>query len=532
MKALYKMSVAAALLGATFLTPSCTNLDETIYSEVTADNYYKSGDEVMAALLRPWGHFSGSMFAQAPYLLQELTADGVAWPQKGRHGYDGGAWIRLHRHQWTPIENEVERAWYLMYMGIGLANNMLADIENIDFEALKVPISKEQAKAEMRTYRAYCYWYLMDLYGDVPITETIGEMNPATNTRKEVFDYVVKELTESIPSLSESKIDSYGRVSKWGAMALLAKVYLNAEVYSGTAHLDDCISVCNELQANGGFVLDKNWNDPFKADNDKVSTENIWVVAYDQIYGKGMGWYLRWFHYAHQSGWNLKSGPWNGLVCQPDFYVMFADNDKRKTEGFLIGTQYPRKKDENGNYYFDTNAQPLLGSEEYAGEPLVLVKDIKSMTEGEENSGARSIKYEVIEQSLGDQDNDWVIFRYSDILFMKAEALMRKNGNNANQEVVDLVNSVRERAFDAADWEKAKYTTATLTMDEFLRERGREFAFEGCRRTDMIRFGKYVTTSWWDHPASMKAEYNLFPVPSKQLASNPNLKPNAANSLY
>ena len=198
----------------------------------------------------------------------------------------------------------------------------------------------------------------------------------------------------------------------------------------------------------------------------------------------------------------------------------------------MIGTQYPRKKDENGNYYFDTNAQPLLGSEEYAGEPLVLVKDIKSMTEGEENSGARSIKYEVIEQSLGDQDNDWVIFRYSDILFMKAEALMRKNGNKANQEVVDLVNSVRERAFDAADWEKAKYTTATLTMDEFLRERGREFAFEGCRRTDMIRFGKYVTTSWWDHEASMKAEYNLFPVPSKQLASNPNLKPNAANSLY
>ena len=211
-EALYKMSVVAALLGATFLTPSCTNLDETIYSEVTADNYYKSGDEVMAALLRPWGHFSGSMFAQAPYLLQELTADGVAWPQKGRHGYDGGAWIRLHRHQWTPIEEQVERAWYLMYMGIGLANNMLADIENIDFEALNVPISKEQARAEMRTYRAYCYWNLMDLYGDVPISETIGEANPEKKSRKEVFDYVVNELTESIPNLTESKTESYGRV--------------------------------------------------------------------------------------------------------------------------------------------------------------------------------------------------------------------------------------------------------------------------------------------------------------------------------
>ncbi len=530
MKSIYKLCVAAAILGVTSFS-SCTNLDETIYSEVTADNYYNSGDEVMAALLRPWGHFSGSMFAQAPYLLQELTADGCAWPQKGRHGYDGGAWIRLHRHQWTPIENEVERAWYLMYMGIGLANNMLADIEKIDFEKLKVPISKDQARAEMRTYRAYCYWYLMDLYGDVPVTEVVGTMNPATNSRSEVYDYVVKELKEAIPALSDNKTETYGRVSKWGAMALLARVYLNAEVYSGTPHWDDCIAICNDF-ASAGFQLDTKWNTPFLADNDKLSKENIWVVAYDQVYGHGMGWYGRWLHYAHQQGWNLKAGPWNGIVCQPSFYDSFADNDLRKTEGFLIGTQYPRIAHEDGTYTYDTSAEPLKGSEEYSGEPLVFVNEIKSMTEGEENSGARSIKYEAKELSLFDQDNDWVIFRYSDILFMKAEAILHKNGNKANQEVVDLVNSVRQRSFNAEDWEKAKYTVATLTADEFLAERGREFAFEGTRRSDMIRFNKYVTTSWWDHKASLKAEYNLFPIPSKQLASNPNLKPNAANSLY
>lgn len=530
MKTLNKICAATLLLGATIF-PSCTNLDETIYSEVTADNYYKSGDEVMAAMMRPWGHLNGSMFAQAPYLLQELTADGCAWPQKGPHGYDGGAWIRLHRHQWTPIEEQVERAWYLMYMGVGLSNNMLADIENIDFAALKVAMSKEQAKAEMRTYRAYCYWNLMDLYGDIPVSESIGEISPATKSRKEVYDYVVKELRESIPSLSTDKTTTYGRASRWGALTLLAKVYLNAEVYTGTAQWDECIATCNELEA-GGFALDANWNTPFAADNDKVSKENIWVVVYDQIFASGMGWYQRWLHYAQQSGWNLKDGPWNGLVCQPSFFDSFQDNDLRKTEGFLIGTQYPRKKGENGTYYYDTTAEPLKGSVEYTDLPLVFVNYIKSMTEGEENSGARSIKYETIEQSKGDQDNDWVIFRYADVVLMKAEAMMRKGGNKATQEVVDLVNSVRERSFTAEDWEKAKYTTATLTADEFLAERGREFAFEGTRRSDMVRFGKYVTNSWWDHAASQKPEYNIFPIPLKQLASNPNLKPNAANALY
>lgn len=141
--------------------------------------------------------------------------------------------------------------------------------------------------------------------------------------------------------------------------------------------------------------MDKKWNDTFRADNDKRSTEIIWSIVYDEVYAKGMGWYQRWLHYAHQTGWDLQSGPWNGLVTQPTFYDSFADNDLRKVEGFLIGKQYPRKVDENGNYYYDTTAEPLKGSEEYNGQDLVFVNYIKSMTEGEENSGARSIKYEI-----------------------------------------------------------------------------------------------------------------------------------------
>lgn len=511
---------------------SCTNLEEKLFSEVTAKEYYKSSEEVVAAIGRPWAHFCGTMgVSQAPWLLQELSADGAAWCQKGRHGYDGGDWIRLHRHEWTPVEGQIETAWGHMYQGIGLANKFIQDFNELDFEALKVPVSKEQAIAELRVYRAFCYWYLLDLYREVPITETLDELNPESKSANEVFDYIEKEIKESLPFLSEDKEKTYGRVSKWGAQTLLAKLYLNSEVYTGTSRLDDCINACNEV-AGGGFDLDPNWNDPFKADNDLNSKENIWVITYDQIYAQGNGWYVRWLHYAHQTGWNLKSGPWNGLVTQPSFFDLFAENDKRKTEGFLIGLQYPRKKDRDGNYYFDVEAAPLLGSEEYKDEPLEFVNFIEAMDKGEENSGARSIKYEIIEQSTSDQDNDWVLFRYSDILFMKAEALMRKNGNTATQESVDLINSVRRRAFSEDDWKTAAYTVSTLTIDEFINERGREFAFEGTRRSDLVRFNKFVTTSWWDKKASNKEAYSIFPIPQKQLDSNQNLKPNEANRLF
>ena len=135
-------------------------------------------------------------------------------------------------------------------------------------------MSKAQAQAEMRVYRAYCYWYVMDMFGTAPICEKIGEINPSSKSRAELFAWIEKELNESIPSLSESKTETYGRVSKWGAYALLARLYLNAEIYTGQARWDDCIAACDEL-AKGGFALDKKWNDTFRADNDKRSTEII-----------------------------------------------------------------------------------------------------------------------------------------------------------------------------------------------------------------------------------------------------------------
>lgn len=239
MKALKNICAISLLLGATAFT-SCTDLTEEIHSSVIAENYYNNAGEVMAAMMRPWGHFCGTMqVAQSPWSCNELSSDCAAWPQKGRHGYDNGDWIRLHRHQWIPTDGQVVDAWKKLFEGIGYANNFLTDTENIDFEALQVPMSKAQAQSEMRVYRAYCYWYVMDMFGTAPICEKIGEINPSSKSRAELFAWIEKELNESIPSLSESKTETYGRVSKWGAYALLARLYLNAEIYTGQARWDD-----------------------------------------------------------------------------------------------------------------------------------------------------------------------------------------------------------------------------------------------------------------------------------------------------
>ena len=204
MKALKNICAISLLLGATAFT-SCTDLTEEIHSSVIAENYYNNAGEVMAAMMRPWGHFCGTMqVAQSPWSCNELSSDCAAWPQKGRHGYDNGDWIRLHRHQWIPTDGQVVDAWKKLFEGIGYANNFLTDTENIDFEALQVPMSKAQAQAEMRVYRAYCYWYVMDMFGTAPICEKIGEINPSSKSRAELFAWIEKELNESIPSLSRA----------------------------------------------------------------------------------------------------------------------------------------------------------------------------------------------------------------------------------------------------------------------------------------------------------------------------------------
>ncbi|RAV28146.1 RagB/SusD family nutrient uptake outer membrane protein [Sinomicrobium soli] len=541
MKKYIKKIIYILITGLLFGTNGCTDLDEELYSDLVKDNFYRNRLEVLQAALRPITHM-GAWIAPSGqngyYYHSELSSDQLAWPQKGRHGYDGGDHFRQHYHTWTSNEGRMRTAWTLLWTGVGYINAAIEDISAIeDATALEMTDTElESILSELRVLRAFHYMKIMELWGNVPVVTEIAygqPTNPETRPREEVFDFIRTELEENVPNLQPYSEELIGRVTATAGYAMLSELYLNAEKWTGTPMWDECIAACDKIiegeagGINGTPQLAPDLLETFGNTN-RNARENLFQIAYSRDGGNTLDWGGFFMGYDNiKEVLNVGYGGWNAFVVIPSAFDAFEENDLRKEEWFLFGPQYKYGTDE-----------PVMGTEEWEGQPFVYVNSIRresegdtssegSMAEGEENSGARFHKYK--SGTLDDenyQENNYVIYRLTEIYFNKAEALMRRNDGVAPQEAVDLVNASKERAFTGADWPDAMYTTATLTMDELLAERGREFIFEGKRRTDLIRFDKYVTASWWDHEPSNDPNRELYPIPSNQIASNPNLKQN------
>lgn len=465
------------------------------------------------------------------YYHSEMAADQVAWPQKGRHGFDGGDHIRLHNHTWTTQEPRMRGAWALMWSGVGYVNAILEDLEDLDFsQASMTEDDKQSILAEIRVMRAYHYMRIMDLWGNVPIATAVGiPVNPPTSSRADVFDFVREELEDNVDLLQPLSQALVGRVSKAAGYAMLSELYLNAEKWAGTPMWEQSIAYSDKVingeggSLNGPMRLDPDILGPFNNTN-HMSPENIFQFAFSREGGFTFGWSGFYSGYGNMSpALGVTYSGWNAFVVIPTAFDMYAENDMRKQEWFLYGPQVN----------LSTGA-PILGTEEYDGEPLVYVNSIRrnsegetgegGMTQGEENSGARFHKYRSGRSTEANYwENDYIIYRLTEMYFNKAEALIRQNGGTATQEAVDLINESKRRAFAEEDWNAVAYTTATLTLEELLEERGREFIFEGKRRTDLIRFGDFTTGTWWDHSATNDPTRELFPIPDIQVVSNPNL---------
>ncbi|MCD8539321.1 MAG: RagB/SusD family nutrient uptake outer membrane protein [Leadbetterella sp.] len=189
---------------ATLSFNSCTDLDETLYNQLNNEtlynqlnknNFYNNKLEVMQAALRPFTHMQAWLAPSGQngyYYHAELSADQLAWPQKGRHGYDNGDHIRLHDHNWTANEGRMRTAWTLLWTGVGFVNSALQDLESLDYAKLNISDSEKNAIiAELRVLRAYHYFKMMELWGNIPIATQVGEpLNPETRSRAEVFDFV------------------------------------------------------------------------------------------------------------------------------------------------------------------------------------------------------------------------------------------------------------------------------------------------------------------------------------------------------
>jgi len=495
-----------------FTLIGCTNLDENMFNDLSKQNFYSSEAEYEASFMNQYA-FLRTMYCWNGYYLQEITTDEACLPQKGRDGYDGGIYQRLHWHTWTPQDVIINGAWQELYKAIGFCNQILEDLEASDPKILS-DTKKNLFVAETRALRAFFYSRLLDQFGNVPIVEKVSDENPATRSRLDVFNFVEREILDTKEVLLK-KMDknSYGRFTQESALALLSRLYLNSEVYTGTARWQDCISVSKTLLGKG-FTMDDKWDSPFAWENEN-SKENIFVIPNDEILANDMSpIFYRNIHWSQKSQWDWKNanGGWNGICTVREFIETFdIDNDRRckydpangKYGQFMWGPQY------------DLSGNPILGTNEYAGQLLDFTLDLPDMVNNKENAGARNIKYKVKVGARG-LANDFVIFRLAEIHFNLAEAGLRANGSVDPLAITGL-NHIRSRA--------GVSNYGSIDLEELYKEKGREMCYETQRRTDMVRFGKFIQPMW-DKDYTDEKTRNLFPIPSLALNINPNLVQN------
>lgn len=498
---------------------SCTNLDEKIFSQLTDEVFPQNQEQFIAALGAAYTNLYGVGSHNGMMSLQEVASDEIMIPQRGTDWFDGGQWLRVHRHEYNPNEEAINNAWNFLYGGVANCNRLISLFEGLVADG---KVSAEQADAfiaELKVLRSLFYYWAMDIWGNIPIETRFADADPtpATRNRSEVFAFIESELKTNVPKLSKNKDGStYARFNYYAGQALLAKLYLNAQVYTGTAKWDDCLAACDEIINSGLYNLEGDYFANFNTDNG-ASKENILVVPYDRVFARGFNLPQMTLHYQSQASFDLQQQPWNGYCTLQEFYNSYDNADKRKGE---LGNQQTRGNFHAGPQFASDGRTRLQDSGAEPSDPdganLTFTPEVNAhFPNCLRQAGARVGKFQYKVGATPDLDNDFPIFRYSDILMAKAEALYRKNGGSTAS-ATDLFNLIRTRAG------LPEFTS--LTEADMLAERGREMFYEGIRRQDLIRFGKYNDARTFK-PASDPSK-NIFPIPGPQIAANPNLRQN------
>lgn len=466
---------------------SCTDLTEPVYDAIPADQFLKTDAQIAAALGPAYGGLRGITWDW--FNPSEASSDELIVPTRGGDWYDGGDWLAYSRHTWTPQHGPINGMWGFIFGNISQVNQL-------------IPVVKTNQKAvdELRAIRAFYYFMAIDAFGNVPII-TDPTSKSDTKPRAEVYAFIKSELESSIPNLVAGK--AYSRMTKDAATMLLAKLKLNAAVYSGTADWQGAYNAADAvIKSANNYSLSSSTVSNFIVQN-QGSGENIWTIPFDSFKAGGMNFQMRTLHYANQQTYGLGNSPWNGFCTLADFYNSFESKDLRQSM-WIKGQQ------------FAASGAPLIDAK---GNPLAFVADFQKdqMTDADPEfqiAGIRSQKYEIQRNNPnGDQSNDYVVFRLADAIMMRAEAAFRL-GNTA-QALADL-NTIRTRSgVDAL---------TSITAADILAERGREFAWEGWRRNDMIRFGTFSQVRKFMKVTDKSRE--LFPIPQPRIDANPLLKQN------
>jgi starch-binding outer membrane protein, SusD/RagB family len=521
---LFRNPVRTTRLGALLLVPvglmvGCTDLKENPTSLITKDTFYKNSEEVFAGVASVYANLRNNM--EDYYALNSVSsAEGVV-PVRGGDWFDNGAWLELHRQGWTPSSvvglREVSNIWNQQYAGVARANIVLEALDNVTIPG------QAAVKAELRALRAFYYMQLMDAYGGVPIATDTKVEERGPKTRAEVFTFVESELKAARADLPKTWTDQQGRLTRGAADAMLATLYLNARVWSGTptaagitlgaAKWTEASAFADSVINNGSYSLagasyTNACGSGFKANfcyTNQNSPENVFVVRGKAVDGLGFNRQYNALHYNSFAG----GGGWNGWSIVEQTYNQFDATDPRRTT-ILSGPQVD----------LFTGA-PVNNRQ---GSRLIFTATIADITAANEGEGVRLYKFPLDPGRAGNASgNDFTIYRLAEMYLIKAEA-QNELGNTAA--ALTALNVVRARAFpgDATKLITGAPAQAALRAMIFA-ERIFELTGEGKRRQDQIREGTYTSGAWFGKAAT-PAYKVVLPIPQSQLNTNTKLVQN------
>lgn len=538
------------------LFPACHKLDVPASSELTPDAYplteaqFSSASGPVYIALR-------SDFAGSYWFTQSCSTDEAVLPIFGSDWIDGNKYLELHRHTWTKDNAWVNSTWAYLANMIGIANQTISV-----FKTAPAGSTKNTSVAELKTMRALAYYMMMDLYGNVPLDTLYGSTAVKTNaTRAQVFTYVESELKAAIPYLkSTTGTATYGKPTTYLAYSILAKMYLNAEVYTGTQRYNDCIAACDQVINSGLYNIEPmaTYLQMFYPTNGPSAKEFIFAIPYDASTTNGNMYYARYDLNRNLGIRYLYSGSTPGGITDPvmnkstgsglsnskpsgprmttsEFYTNFNDPNDIRNKQWLTGLQYWT----DGNpimvsttnvgydqfysgstpadsYVYQLNLTPLTANSSRLGaNSYDLGKDEIAW-----NTGYRNIKFlaDYTNTISRNQNNDVPVFRYSDIILMKAEAILRGGTPTLGATALSLVNTLRASRTTSA-------ALASVSLDDMYSERCREFTWETWHRNDMIRFGKFEST-YGLGKTNTDAYRRIFPIPTVAIQTNSKLVQN------
>lgn len=553
---------------ACMLTATSCDVEPTFYSQVVPETFYTSQEAVWERFNRPFTHWRWWVAQdRARWELQELGTDEICVPTRGSDWYNGAIYQKFHHHEYTEDMTSIETGWTNFSMGIALAWDAMEDLAQVDFESLGFEDgTRESMMNQMKTLAASFYLDGLDFFGGVPLyTTTQSDLLPRS-TDLETFNFIDSLLTISMPNLPQKTVlgeQETNTIHQAVAAALKARLYFNAEVYIGKPMYEEAAQICQDIIDGkyGQYALATDWTNIFGWGNENCP-EMIWVVPSEnaKLETDGAFWgFTVPYNYKDYLGSLIDSGSDNGFCLLPsrdpegnlyhfnlsNNYEGYNDLDVRKQNYVYEGDGKYR-----GMFIIGELINPLnpswicTGAREYIGEPLVVRdqiayfakvgegKEYSSVSElqstiatAEENSGVRPMKrsprpnQEEYKQKF---NPDIPIIRLSEIYYTLAECKMRLGDK---QTAAELINTVRKRYFEGGN-DPDPVTAANLDKYRMLKEWKLEFLNEGRRRTDLVRWGAYVTEDWWDHKATNNPNLNRFPIHYNIIGANNLLKQN------